>query len=350
MTCSTTGFLFVVSGTMSCNWSGHSSHSHSASFLVPSANVTLTELMENGFVADSSSYIISTPFHSPYAEGSGALKVRCSSRSNSLHVPSFNPSLMEMLENCFMTEMSINSTSFHSFCAENSSALKRFAMAESTKLVADEMQKGLGASDGLASICKTPVAPNVPVLDLSSLASEHNSRFNNSIVDFFCDNKISTPCKCKEKKPLPLESQDSKLLDTSEVMIDLSGLQKPTPLVWELSEINLPFDNTLSLDTSIEEWRSPSSMVAECASPISMEKSSLASAMSFNWTGARPRKASSLTFKSFAYDSQLKEQEFGGSLNSHCIKPFDFAIPSPDDRWFDKRQLSRSKFQKSFQI
>ncbi|XP_078508257.1 uncharacterized protein LOC144768459 [Lissotriton helveticus] len=335
---------------MSCNWSGHSSHSRSASFLVPSTNVTLTELMENGFVADSSSYFISTPFHSPRVEGSGALKVRCSSHSSSLHVPTFNPSLMEMLENCFMADLSINSTSFHSFCAENGSALKIFAMAESTKLAADEMQKGLGTSDGLASICKTPVAPNAQLLDLSSLVSEHNSRFNNSIVDFFCDNKISTPCKCKEEKPLPVESQDSKSLETSEVMIDLSGLQKPTPLVWELSEINLPFDNTLSLDTSVEEWRSPSSMVAECASPISVEKSSLASAMSFNWTGTRPKKTTSLTFKSFAYDSQLKEQELGASLTSHSIKPFDFAIPSPDDRWFDKRQLVRSKIQKSFQM
>ncbi|XP_069099861.1 uncharacterized protein [Pleurodeles waltl] len=334
---------------MSCNWSGHSSHSHSASFLVPSGNVTLTELMENGFVADSSSYI-STPFHSPYVEGSGALKIRCSSCSGSLHVPSSNPSLMEMLENCFMTEMSVNSTSFHSFYAENNSALKILAMAESTKLAVDDMQKGLGTSDSLASICKTPVAPTAPVLDLSSLVSEHNSRFNNSIVDFFCDNKISTPCKCKEKKPLPAESQDSRSLEISEAMIDLSGLHKPTPLVWELSEINLPVDNTLSLDTSIEEWRSPNSMEAECDTPISVEKSSLASAMSFNWNGAGPRKASSLTFKSFAYDTQFKEQDSAASLTAHCIKQFDFAIPSPDDRWFDKRQLARSKFRKSFQI
>ncbi|XP_069506004.1 uncharacterized protein [Ambystoma mexicanum] len=334
---------------MSYTWGNQSSSSHSASFLVPSDNVTLTDLMDNCFMADSS--INSTPFHSPYVEGSGMLKIR----SSSMHVPSCNPMLMDllensnpmlmdMLENGYLTEKSINSTSFQSFCVENNSALKMLALSESNKLAIEEIPKGLGTSDSLASICKTPLASNLPVFDLSSLASEHNSRFNNSIVDFFCEHKISTPCKCKEKKPAPVETHTSKCLETSEVLVDLSGLQKPTPLVWELSEINLPLDNTLSLDASIEEWRLQSSVLPECDLPLSVEHSSLASALSYHWTGARPKKTSSLVFKSFAYENQASEPEPMRSLTSyHYIKPFEFAIPSPDDRWSDRRITLKSK-------
>ncbi|XP_029468301.1 uncharacterized protein LOC115097028 [Rhinatrema bivittatum] len=288
-------------------------NSSSPGISVSKSDLPITDIMENGFVAGISSVD--------------------NSSLDSFHIVANTPKTESWDSN--LDSNILKSTSQPILKASESSLF--------TSSNGGDMPSQAVSNYSLASLCKTPVALAPHIFDLSSLASEHNSRLKNSVVDLFGDNKISTPCK-EEKNPKLMETQASKSLESSAALIDLSGLLKPAPLIWEISEITSALDNTLSLEASIEEMRSPTCSV-EYNKAKALEMSSLAAAMCYPWTGVKPRKNCDLAFESFSYEKQLSKSESATSLlvGSHMIKPFDFAIASPDDRWRDKP----SKLQKS---
>ncbi|XP_044842038.1 uncharacterized protein LOC123348574 [Mauremys mutica] len=252
--------------------------------------VTLKEILEHGFVAGASSCINFSPGISYYLE------------TDSTSKPDAWDGILD-LENT---------------TKGSSQLVLKWPESLSSCVKGDLNCVTQGLCDGgLAYFCKTP---SVPVtFDLSSVVSESNSRAN-SIIDVFCDAKSSTPCK-EEKHPKSMENLLSK---SSEITTEFSSLRKPPPPIWEISEIQAPLDNTLSLDASVEELRSLGSLKPDTPS---LEKSVFAIALA--WPGAATKRSYAPAFRSLSYDTQGSEPE--PLTTAHCMKPFDFAIPSLTD-------------------
>ncbi|XP_039353802.1 uncharacterized protein LOC120380292 [Mauremys reevesii] len=248
--------------------------------------VTLKEILEHGFVAGASSCINFSPSISYYLE------------TDSTSKPDAWDGILD-LENT---------------TKGSSQLVLKWPESLSSYVKGDLSCVTQGLCDGgLAYFCKTP---SVPVtFDLSSVVSESNSRAN-SIIDVFCDAKSSTPCK-EEKQPKSMEN----LLSKSSEITEFSSLRKPPPPIWEISEIQAPPDNTLSLDASVEELRSLGSLKPDTPS---LEKSVFAIALA--WPGAATKRSYAPAFRSLSYDTQGSEPE--PLTTAHCMKPFDFAIPS----------------------
>lgn len=196
-------------------------------------------------------------------------------------------SVNDIMENAFLMSSSEYSPSNSCFLEMNS--ISRSDNASNTEnlkgsLMATESSQNRkwdfqGSRDGVVSFCKTPLQPCT--FDLSNLSSTNNSAAN-SMVDEFCDTKSSTPCK--EEKPGKLS--DNGLSKSSDIN-DLSVFKKPLlQSFWEISGIQAPLDNTLSLEASLEELGSlaavkpgtPSLEVSHTAEPLA--SSSIAAAKS----------------------------------------------------------------------
>ncbi|XP_067410519.1 uncharacterized protein [Emydura macquarii macquarii] len=247
--------------------------------------VTLKEMLEHGFVAGASSYINFSPGSSYYVETDSTSK-------------------LDAWDGLLDLE---NTTK------GNSQLALKWPGSLSSCVKGDLNCVTQGPGDGgLASFCKTPSV--LVAFDLSSVASEPNRV--HSIVDVFCNAKSSTPCKA-EKHPKAMENSLSK----SSEITDFSSLRKPAPPIWEISEIQAPLDNTLSLDASAEELRSLGSLKPDTSS---LEKSVFAIALA--WPGAATKRHYAPAFKCLSSDTQGSEPE--SLAVAHCIKPFDFAIPT----------------------
>lgn len=177
------------------------------------STLSLTDIMENGFLVGSSSCSISP-------------RSSCSLEMNSLFKPDAWDSGSNLITGGLpaskVTESSLNSS-------------KGYLQA---------------SCNSVASFCETPIQPCA--FDLSNENSA--SRQANSISDVFCDTKSSTPCK---------EETHSKLAENglkSSEMNDLGVFKKPLPPAWEISGIQATRDNTISLGSSLEEIGSLGSM------------------------------------------------------------------------------------------
>lgn len=213
--------------------------------------MTLKEIMELGFVAGVSSYTYSSPVNN-YTE------------TNSTSKPDGWDGLLD-LESMMM----IKGSPQHTFTRPESS------LTSSMKGELHSQIQGI-CDGGLASFCKTPSGH--VAFDLSNLVSEY-SRVDYT-VDIYYDTKSSTPCR--EEKCL--QSMENLLSKSSETVIDLSNIRRPPPPILEISEIQAPLDNILSLDVSAEEPRSLGFVKTDA---LSLETSS--SAIILPWAATSKR-------------------------------------------------------------
>ncbi|KAM5135968.1 uncharacterized protein ACMZJ9_018478 [Mantella aurantiaca] len=185
-----------------------------ASFFMSNSNLTLTEIMDIGFVAavhrNSSPYLEQWDGRVPPKYGGGS--------------PLF------------------------------------VKVSESSPLASGGGKLCMGIENVGPSACQSPLNPDAPFLEQTSLVSEPLSQFNNSIVEVFYGGKVSTPYKkegMETSDPLVVDLAASKLQD-AQVVVHASALQKPAPPAWEISEINSALeDNTPSLEVSISDLRFP---------------------------------------------------------------------------------------------
>ncbi|XP_042322078.1 uncharacterized protein LOC121930010 [Sceloporus undulatus] len=192
------------------------------SFQSNASTLSLKDIMENGFLISSSSY-------------------------------NFSPG-----SSCLLEMNSIPRTEawnkIQNMSKDSSLSLKV------TETSLNGMKNDLQASgDGAALFCKTPIQPYT--FDLSNLSSANNSKAN-STVDVFCETKSSTPCKDDKVSKLT----ENMLLKSSEMNDSATFKKPPAPPMWEISGIQATLDNTLSLETSIEELVSLGSMKTETPS------------------------------------------------------------------------------------
>ncbi|KAJ6661122.1 hypothetical protein lerEdw1_016923 [Lerista edwardsae] len=176
-------------------------------------------------------------------------------------------SLTDIMENGFLIGSSSCSISPRSSCSlEMNSLFKSDAWDSGSNLITGSLpaSKATESSlsslkgdlqtscDSVASFCETP--PQPCAFDLSNESSANGQA--NSITNAFCGTKSSTPCR--EKKLSKLAENELK----SSEMNDLAGFKKPLPLppVWEISGIQATRDNTISLGSSLEELGSLGSM------------------------------------------------------------------------------------------
>ncbi|MEE6522276.1 hypothetical protein FKM82_020734 [Ascaphus truei] len=134
---------------------------------------------------------------------------------------------------------------------------------ESTPVGSGGGRSWLGVEEGPGGLCPSPLPPDAQVLELSSVASELHNPFNNSIVGIFYGTKVSTPCREEEEReeasdPIAVDVTVSRA-QASDLLVSAVGLQKLPPPAWEISEINSALEeNTPSLDVSISDLRFPS--------------------------------------------------------------------------------------------
>ncbi|XP_054247719.1 uncharacterized protein LOC128974965 [Indicator indicator] len=172
--------------------------------------LTVKEVLENGFVAVSSSHIHPSPVQSYYVDFSSASK----------------PDAWEVLMDLD------NATKGSSLCvvkqSESLSNCVKTDLHSLTQSISDLSQA---------------------TFDLFNWPCEHSSRAG-SLMDIALQN-TSTPCK-KENHP---KLQESLLSKSTELISDLSTFGKTPAPRWEISAIKDPLDTSLSLDVSAEELK-----------------------------------------------------------------------------------------------
>lgn len=188
-----------------------STQRHSTSIL------TRKEILENGFLASSSSHGHSSPVLSYYMDSSSASK----------------PDTWELPTNLD------NTASGSSLCiVKQAECLSRCVKTELQSLTQ-------GISDlSLVCFCK---AHHGHSFELSGLPCEHPSR--DSCLMNMASQNTSTPCK-KDKHCNPLESL---LCKSSELAGDTSALGNVPAPRWDISAIKSFMDTSMSLDVSTEE-------------------------------------------------------------------------------------------------
>lgn len=201
--------------------------------------------------------------------------------------------------------------------------------SESTPMVSGGRKLWLGVEDAGSSACRSPLNPDGPFLEQSSFVSEQLGQFNNSIVGTFYGSKVSTPYKkegMETSDPLAVDLTTSKLQD-SEVVLNASALQKPAPPLWEISEINSALEeNTPSLEVSISDLRFPNtSSDGEPAVPAVQSST----APIAQWVGVKHKDLGRAYLQPFRYRRQLSASEIPvtGLAPSVC---FQLAAGSPD--------------------
>lgn len=182
-----------------------------------SSKLTRKEILENGFLASSSSHSHSSPVVSYYMDSSNASK----------------PDTWEL-------PMDLDNTASGSsvFVVRQAEALSSCVKTELHSLTQ-------GTFDlSLVSFCKAH--PGQATFELSGLPCEQPSR-DGCLMDVASQN-TSTPCK-EDKHSKPLES----LLKSSELAADTSALGNVPAPRWDISAIKSFVDTSMSLDVSSEE-------------------------------------------------------------------------------------------------
>ncbi|XP_066442031.1 uncharacterized protein [Eleutherodactylus coqui] len=189
----------------------------------------------------------------------------------------------------------------------------------------------LGVEDVGLTVCRSPLNPDGPIFE-QSIISEPVSQFNNSIVGVFYGDKASTPCKkegLENSDPL-LDVTISKLQD-SEVVVNAQ--HKPAPPMWEISGINSALEeNTPFLDVSISDLRFPNgSSESEPLVPILPSTSaSLAP-----WVGVKLKDVGRSFLQPFRYQRQLSASEIPitGLAPSLCSLHISAVSPDKQGEW-----------------
>lgn len=236
-----------------------STHKHSI--------LTRKEILENGFLASSSSHSHSSPALSYYMDSSNASK----------------PDTWEL-------PMDLDSTA-------SGSSLCVVKQAESlSSCVKTELHSLTQGTSDLSLTCFCKAHHGQATLELSGLPCEHLSR-DSCLMNVVSQN-TSTPCK-KDKHYKPLESL---LFKSSELVGDISVLGKVPAPGWDISAIKSFMDTSTSLDVSTEELR-----LLGCSKP---DTSSLETpvVVPLAWPGAF-KKHPVLMARSAAQDSQLSDPD-----------------------------------------
>lgn len=181
--------------------------------------LTRKEILENGFLASSSSHSHS-PVLSYYMDSSNASK----------------PDTWEF-------PMDLDNT-------VSGSCLCVVKQAESlSSCVKAELHSPTQGTSDLSLACFCKAHHGQATLELSGLPCEHPSR-DGCLMNVVSQN-TSTPCK-KDKHSKPLESL---LFKSSELLGDISALGKVPAPGWDISAIKSFMDTSTSLDVSTEELR-----------------------------------------------------------------------------------------------
>ncbi|XP_072259824.1 uncharacterized protein [Pyxicephalus adspersus] len=266
--------------TMSSGWD-----TSGASFFMSKSNLTLTEIMDMGFVA--AVHGNSSPFSSQPEQWDSRIPPK----------PGVSP--------LFVT------------------------VSESTPMARGGGGKlWLGIEDPGSSACRSPLNPDGPFLEQSSMVLESLNQFNNSIVGIFYGGKVSTPYKkegMETSDPLVVDITTSKLQD-SEVVVNASTLQKTAPPMWEISEINSALEeNTPSLEVSISDLRFPNTsgegeppVPAQSAAPLTQ------------WVGVKHKDIGRSYLQPFHYRRQLSASDIPVTSLAPPVCSFQLATGSPD--------------------
>ncbi|XP_063309320.1 uncharacterized protein LOC134610305 [Pelobates fuscus] len=181
-------------------------------------------------------------------------------------------------------------------------------VSESTPLISGGAKPWLGGEENLPLLNRSSLNPDSTVFELSSLVSEPQTQFNNSIVEVFYGAKVSTPYKKEQNfetsDTMVADDPVSKLQD-SELMVSAAGLQKSAPPMWELSEINSAVEeSTPSLDVSISDLRFQSSSDREPPLPAQATATPTP-----HWVGATHKDIGRSYLQPFRYQRQLSASE-----------------------------------------
>ncbi|XP_075134183.1 uncharacterized protein LOC142209145 [Leptodactylus fuscus] len=183
--------------------------------------------------------------------------------------------------------------------------------SETAPLASSGGKLWLGMED-LGQVCRSPLNPDGPVFE-QSITCESTQQFNNSIVGVHYGAKVSTPCNkegLETSDPLVADITISKLQDP-EVALGAVGQQKPAPPMWEISEINSALEeNTPSLDVSISDLR-----FANGSSESESLVSSQPSAPFAQWAGTKHKDVGRSYLRPFHHQRHLSASEIPiGSL------------------------------------
>uniref|UniRef100_A0A8C5WM83 Uncharacterized protein n=1 Tax=Leptobrachium leishanense TaxID=445787 RepID=A0A8C5WM83_9ANUR len=233
-----------------------------ASFLLSTSNLTITELMDMGFVATALSN--SSPCPATFEQWDHRIRPKHG-------------------ESPFLLKVS-----------------------ESTPL--NDGAKAWLGGESMQGLNRSPLHPEGMTFELSSLIAEPQAQFNNSsIVEVFYGAKVSTPCKKEQSletsDSLVADAQASKLQDLE--MVHAAGRHKSAPPLWELSEINSAVEeSTPSLDVSISDLRFQSSSDREAPMPIQASTTPRA-----QWAGATHKDLGHSFLQPFRYQRQLSASD-----------------------------------------
>ncbi|KAM4692536.1 uncharacterized protein WCC33_017302 [Rhinophrynus dorsalis] len=182
----------------------------------------------------------------------------------------------------------------------------------------------------LPCMSRSPLPPDGQLFELSSLASEPQSNFNNSIVEVFYGAKVSTPYKEEESLETsgPVDVPVSKLQD-SELVVTAVGVQKSVPPMWEISEINSALEeNTPTLDVSISDLRFTSSSDREQAPPPPPQTLAAPCAQ---WVGVKHKDVGRSFLQPFRYQRQLSASEIPIPSNAPLLRSYHLSAVSGDE-------------------
>ncbi|XP_075071490.1 uncharacterized protein LOC142160515 [Mixophyes fleayi] len=248
-----------------------------------------------------------------------------------------NLTLTEILDMGFVAALRGNSSPYtpqleqwdHRTCPKFGESPLFVKSSESTPLASGEGKLWLGVEDVGPTVCRSPLNPDGQVFEQSSLTSEPLNQFNNSIVGIFYGAKESTPYKKEER----LETSDLSVVDVaisklqdSEVVVNVIG-QKSAPPMWEISEINSALEeNTPSLEVSISDLRFPNSS-GESEPPVPAQPSSAPFAQ---WVGAKHKDVGRSFLQPFRYQRQLSASEIPITSFAPPTCSFKISAMSPD--------------------
>lgn len=178
-------------------------------------------------------------------------------------------------------------------------------VSESTPLISGA--KAWLGEENLQLLSRSPLRQEGTVFELSSLISEPQAPFNNSIVEVFYGAKVSTPCKNEQSmensEPSLADCPVSKLQDSE--LVNPTGPRKSTPPVWELSEINSTVEeSTPFLDVSISDLRFQSG--SDRDAPLSGQASTTPCAQ---WVGVTHKDVGRSFLQPFQYPRRLSASE-----------------------------------------
>ncbi|CAN8191044.1 unnamed protein product [Coccothraustes coccothraustes] len=191
-----------------------STQRHSTSIL------TRKEVLENGFLARSSSHSYSSPVVSYYRDSGST------SKNDTWEVP-----------------VDLDST------ASGSSLCVVKQVEPLSSCVKTELHSLTQSISDLSLVCLCKAHHGQTTFELSGMSCEHPSR-DGCLMNVASQN-TSTPCK-KDKHAKPLESL---LFKTAELAGDTSALGKVPVAGWDISAIKSFLDTSTSLDVSAEELR-----------------------------------------------------------------------------------------------